>query len=163
MGNNNAYCQDNEISWFDWGLLSRHEDIHRFTKLLIAARIMHGEGAVVDLSLNQLLDQARLEWHGVRLHSPDLSYVSHSIALTAWSGTRRVVFHYLINSYWKPLTFRLPSPRKMPGGIWRRWIDTSRVSPEDIVAWDMMPTIASRNYRLPARSIAVLIARSEII
>jgi glycogen operon protein len=124
---------------------------------------MHGEGAVVDLSLNQLLDQARLEWHGVRLHSPDLSYVSHSIALTAWSGTRRVVFHYLINSYWKPLTFRLPSPRKMPGGIWRRWIDTSRVSPEDIVAWDMMPTIASRNYRLPARSIAVLIARSEII
>src|SRR5438874_10089109 len=38
-GNNNAYCQDNEISWFDWGLLERHADIHRFTKALIGLRM----------------------------------------------------------------------------------------------------------------------------
>ena len=163
QGNNNAYCQDNEISWFDWGLLARHEDIHRFTRLLIAARTMHGEGAVEELTLNQLLDQARLEWHGVRLNKPDLSYVSHSIALTVWSVTKRVVFHYIINAYWKPLTFRLPSPKKLPGGTWHRWIDTSRDSPEDIVPQDAMPSITARTYRLPARSIAVLIAKSEIV
>ena len=34
-GNNNAYCQDNEISWFDWTLLEKHADVHRFLKLLI--------------------------------------------------------------------------------------------------------------------------------
>ena len=39
-GNNNAYCQDNEISWFDWGLLEKHADIHRFLKLLIARRLL---------------------------------------------------------------------------------------------------------------------------
>ncbi len=33
-GNNNAYCQDNEISWLDWSLLDQHEDLHRFVKLL---------------------------------------------------------------------------------------------------------------------------------
>ena len=36
-GNNNAYCQDNEISWFDWTLLERHRDLHRFVKTLSAS------------------------------------------------------------------------------------------------------------------------------
>ncbi len=160
LGNNNAYCHDNEIGWFDWDLLARHEDIHRFTRLLIAARLMHGETALEELTLNQLLGQARLEWHGVRLHTPDLSRESHSIALTAWSA-RRVVFHYMINSYWKPLTFRLPSPKKLPGGAWHRWIDTSLSSPEDILPWHEMPPVAVGSYRLPARSLVVLIAKSE--
>ena len=39
-GNNNAYCQDNEISWFDWTLLERHADIHRFVKTLIRIRAL---------------------------------------------------------------------------------------------------------------------------
>src|SRR5246127_1627376 len=39
-GNNNAYCQDNESNWFDWSLLTRHADIHRFVKLLMARRIL---------------------------------------------------------------------------------------------------------------------------
>lgn len=155
-GNNNAYCQDNEIGWFDWGELARHEDIYRFTKSLIAARNMHDSRE--ELTLNQLLGQARLEWHGVRLHTPDLSHVSHSIALTAWIA-RRVVLHYMINAYWKPLNFRLPSPQKLPGGAWKRWIDTSRASPEDIVPWDAMQTITTGKYVLPGRSIAILIAR----
>lgn len=159
LGNNNAYCQDNEIGWFDWGLLARHEDIHRFTKLLIAARLMHGGTAVEELTLNQLLGKARLEWHGVRLRMPDLNHESHSIALTAWSAARRVVFHYMVNAYWKPLTFRLPSPKKMPGGAWHRWIDTSLASPEDIVPWDTVQTITANSYQLPGRSLAVLIAR----
>jgi isoamylase len=37
-GNNNAYCQDNETSWFDWTLIAKHAELHRFVKLLIAPR-----------------------------------------------------------------------------------------------------------------------------
>ncbi len=162
LGNNNAYCQDNEIGWFDWGLLERHPDIHRFTRLLIAARLMHGDATPGHLTLNQLLSQARLEWHGVRLGAPDWSHESHSIALTAWSATRRVVFHYMVNAYWKPLTFCLPSPKKLPGGSWYRWIDTSREAPEDIVPWDEMPPLTTNTYRLPGRSLVVLIATVPI-
>ena len=159
LGNNNAYCQDNEIGWFDWTLLGGHSDIHRFTRELIRARLMHSETVTDDLTLSQLLGQARLEWHGVRLGSPDWSHESHSIALTAWSVTRRVVFHYMVNAYWEPLRFCLPCPQKYPGGGWHRWIDTSLPSPDDIVHWDAMPVVAGDSYLLPARSLVVLIAR----
>ena len=39
-GNNNAYCQDNETSWFDWTLLEKHADVHRFVTLLNARRLL---------------------------------------------------------------------------------------------------------------------------
>src|SRR4030095_1576278 len=45
QGNNNAYCQDNEGNWFDWSLLVKHEDVHRFVKLLIARRTLRDSGA----------------------------------------------------------------------------------------------------------------------
>jgi glycogen operon protein len=41
-GNNNAYCQDSDISWFDWSLLERHADIHRFVKMLVGFRQRRG-------------------------------------------------------------------------------------------------------------------------
>ncbi|MGH9761639.1 MAG: glycogen debranching protein, partial [Blastocatellia bacterium] len=39
-GNNNAYCQDTEISWLDWALLEKHADVHRFVSLLAARRLL---------------------------------------------------------------------------------------------------------------------------
>ncbi len=82
-GNNNAYCQDNEISWFDWTLLERHADIHRFVKLLTAFR-QRRDVVTEDrpLTLNELLDRARIEWHGVTLNQPDWSEHSHALAFT---------------------------------------------------------------------------------
>ena len=54
-GNNNAYCQDNEISWFDWTLLEKHADVHRFVRLLIARRLLRDmERERQRVSLNQL-------------------------------------------------------------------------------------------------------------
>ena len=39
-GNNNAYCQDNDTSWFDWNLVGKHADVHRFVRLLIERRLL---------------------------------------------------------------------------------------------------------------------------
>ena len=161
MGNNNAYCQDNKIGWFDWSKLESHQDMHRFTKELIKVRLMHNDTLAEELTLSQLLGQARLEWHGVHLGSPDWSHESHSIALSAWNGTKRMVFHYMVNAYWEPLMFKLPSPDKLPGGTWHRWIDTSLASPEDIVSWDDMPIVVADSYMLPARTLVVLIAKAR--
>ena len=57
-GNNNAYCQDNDLSWLDWTLLEQHRDLHRFVKMLIAHRLQLARlmpASDLDLSLNQLL------------------------------------------------------------------------------------------------------------
>ena len=39
-GNNNAYCHDNETNWFDWSLVEKHADVHRFVQLLLARRLL---------------------------------------------------------------------------------------------------------------------------
>src|SRR5262249_2466372 len=55
-GNNNAYCQDNETSWFDWTLLAKHADVHRFVTLLNAGRVFRDpEPERQRISLNKLL------------------------------------------------------------------------------------------------------------
>src|ERR1700756_1853586 len=71
-GNNNAYCLDNEISWFDWDLLKKHADVYRFVRMMVAFRARRD--VVIErsrLTLNELLKQARIEWHGVALNRPD--------------------------------------------------------------------------------------------
>ncbi len=112
QGNNNAYCQD-EISWLDWGLLEKHEDIHRFVKALIAARQYRDDSIhSQEITLSQLLREARLQWHGVKLNQPDWGPDSRSIALTAWYLNGRLLIHMMLNAYWEPLAFELPPPTK---------------------------------------------------
>ena len=99
-GNNNAYCQDNEISWLDWNLLQRHPEIHRFAKMLIAFRSRRDVATEnARLTLNQFLRQAQLEWHGTSLNHPDWSDDSHSIAFTAKSLRKRFSIHAMLNAY----------------------------------------------------------------
>jgi glycogen operon protein len=72
FGNNNAYCQDNETSWFDWRLLAKHADVHRFVTLLNARRRLRStEIERQRISLNRLLRGANLTWHGVDVGQPD--------------------------------------------------------------------------------------------
>src|SRR5207342_984342 len=55
-GNNNAYCQDNETSWFDWSLVEKHADVHRFVRLLLERRLLRDMDAKLQrTSLNELL------------------------------------------------------------------------------------------------------------
>src|SRR5919108_479346 len=83
QGNNNAYCQDNETSWFDWTLVAKHADVHRLVRLLSARRLLRDEEPERQrLSLNQVLRKANKAWHGVKLGQPDWSVSSHSLAFS---------------------------------------------------------------------------------
>jgi isoamylase len=159
LGNNNAYCQDNEISWLDWTGLERHGDILRYVQQLTRLRL-HLD-AVVDgphrLNLWQLLHSTRVQWHGVKLNQPDTSYTSHTMALTAWG--RWAVFHLIFNAYWEPLTFDVPSLPPVAHSDWRRIIDTSLDSPLDFCEFPAAPTLSGRLYRAEARSVVVLACR----
>jgi glycogen operon protein len=149
-GNNNAYCQDNEIGWLDWTLLERHRDVHRFVRSLLAFR-MRGVLDAPRVTLNELLRRAHIEWHGVALGRPDWSDHSHSLATTITSFYGNFRLHGIFNAYWEPLRFELPA------GAWRRWLDTSLESPEDILPWDEAPHIAVSSYTAQPRSIAILV------
>ena len=72
-GNNNAYCQDNDTSWLDWTLLSKHADVHRFVKLLIERRLIRDvEHERRRVSLSQVLRESKHAWHGVETQSTGL-------------------------------------------------------------------------------------------
>jgi glycogen operon protein len=159
-GNNNAYCQDNEIGWFDWSLVAKHADVHRFVTMLNTHRLLRdSQSARQGLSLSQVLLEANKAWHGVKLGQPDWGNNSHSLALSAEARSERVLFHFILNAYWEPLDFELPQVGSGQGNSWRRWIDTSLESPEDIVAWETAPAITDHSYRAGPRSTVVLFAR----
>src|SRR5271166_194623 len=135
-GNNNAYCQDNETSWFDWTLLSKHADVHRFVTLLTARRQLRDvEAERSRLSLNLSLRQAKKAWHGVKPEQPDWSDQSHSLAFSAELPNENILIYLILNAYWQPLDFALPPVDHDPEAPWRRWIDTALESPHDIVPW----------------------------
>lgn len=155
-GNNNAYCQDNETSWFDWSLLEKHADIYRFTRSLVQFRLSRQYGKTPrSMSLNELLRDACFDWHGVKLDQPDWRYDSHSLAVTVWAAAN-LVFHLMLNSYREPLEFELPLASEAGKGPWQRLIDTSLESPDDFCRWSQAPRISGETYRLRPHSIAFL-------
>jgi glycogen operon protein len=156
-GNNNAYCHDNETSWFDWALLQRHRDILRFVRLLNARRLLRDVSYERErMSLSALLQQANKAWHGVKPGQPDWGDSSHSLALGAELRKEGLSFHLILNAYWEPLDFELP-PVGDGRSQWRRWIDTALESPHDIVPWQTAPAVAGTTYQAASRSVVVLI------
>jgi len=156
LGNNNAYCQDGEISWLDWRLLERHGDVQRFVKRLIGFRLRRDlSGGEQALSLNQLLNQARVHWHGVRLNEPDWGDDSHAIAATLESLSGTITYHLILNAYWDGLDFELPQPSAKEEG-WRRLMDTGLDSGEEICRWREAGPVPGPFYRAGARSIVLL-------
>ena len=151
-GNNNAYCQDNETSWFDWSAVDEHAELRRFVRELIRLRrslIMFQDNRGV--SLYELLGTADISWHGVELDEPDWNDHSHSIALEVRgpSGT----FFVILNAWKEPLDFELPQ-----GQAWRRLLDTSLQSPQDIQPFLDAERIDQNEYRVTEHSVVVLSA-----
>lgn len=156
-GNNNAYCQDNTIGWFDWTLVTKHADLHRFVQLLIARRRLRDtEYEQQRISLNQMIGEANKSWHGTKLGQPDWGDDSHSIAFTAELKKQRLLFHMIMNAYWEPLDFELPQAENGGKNPWRRWIDTALDSPNDIAEWQVSPPIPNHPYQAAPRSVVVL-------
>ena len=155
LGNNNAYCQDNGTSWFDWSLVAKHSDVHRFLTLLNNYRVSR---QVERESLSELIRQRQITWHGVRLYDPDWSDSSHSLAFTSRFVHTRMVFHAMFNAYWEALDFELPPVVDSARDRWRRWVDTFLESPHDLVDWNDAPIVAGSTYRVEPRSVVLLFA-----
>jgi isoamylase len=155
-GNNNPYCQDNDISWYDWSLLERHPDIHRFVKMLIEIRRRQTESVLPNLTLNQLLARARIQCHGTSLNKPDWGNQSHSLALAASSVAADLDLYLILNAYWEPLRFELPRVYEDELRPWRRWLDTFLEPPDDLCLFSNAPPVLGSSYLVQPRSIVAL-------
>ena len=159
QGNNNAYCQDNEISWFDWNLLDANKDLFRFSKELIRFRkgqetLRRHEYFFGERNQN---GWPEIQWHGVKLNQPDWGYDSHAIAYTLAGFNNQSDIHVIVNAYWNPLEFELPAPPS--GKSWSRKIDTALTSPNDIVESEKDRLYTGQKYVADSRSVVVFITK----
>jgi glycogen operon protein len=157
-GNNNAYCQDNETSWFDWALVERHADIHRFARQLISSRLNRDiPTGRFDMTLRELLRARPVQWHGVKLDAPDWGEQSHTLAATSGVLGDRLLLHVMINAYWEALAFELPALGDAYDP-WQRFVDTFLAAPNDICRPRDAPVVHSPTYQVESRSVVILFA-----
>ncbi len=149
-GNNNAYCQDNEISWVNWNLVDENAELLRFFQYLIEFR-----KACPLVRRQRYDDHMLINWHGVRKLQPDWSVDSHSLGLELTLDSRK--FFLFVNAYWADLEFELPT--LVHPASWRRILDTALESPWDIANPNQSFSLESQtSYRTQARSVAAFIA-----
>ncbi len=162
-GNNNAYCQDNEIGWFDWDLVEKNADLHRFVKLLNTIRLRRDVSLQdPDLPLIEFLETEKVEWHGIHLGQPDWAHNSHSLACSVRTYNNSFVLHLMFNAFHEDLVFELPPNGGHHAPDWRRLIDTSLASPADINRYANAESVTGGAYTVKARSMAVLSRKGEI-
>ena len=138
-GNNNAYCQDNEISWINWNLLESNKDMFNFVKSLIAFRKRH-----TSLRRKKFLTGGNspyesspdISWHGTTPGKPDWTEETGFIAclingfysIQDFTSQDADIFMAFNSSKFNRNTTLPESPN---GGSWKRIMDTSLDSPDD--------------------------------
>ncbi len=151
-GNNNAYCQDNETSWYDWSLVERHLEIHRFTRLMIAFRRAHPV-----LRREAFYGGRDVRWFNSEGAPPDWTDKEQRALGCLIFGRTEPDLCLLFNAGTEPAAFALPAP---VSGAWHLAADTSLASPNDIrELGDESPVPNPAFYRLGPRASAVLLAR----
>lgn len=198
-GNNNAWCQDNEVSWVDWTSAEKNKDFLRFVRELIQFRKRHpalrrktffrgelirpepiakptstSDSAILKRPAPKspplppgLVGTADIYWHGTEPSAPDFSVDSREIAFTIdgrftgrddedAKGDHDI--YVAINGNDMATAFMIPvSPQ---GRRWRRVVDTSLASPEDIVSEDT-GKIVEQGSRYPVGPFSVIVLVTE--
>ena len=159
QGNNNAYCQDNEISWLDWRMAESNAGLLRFFQLMIAFRKrccllrrstfeLNGEGGF------------HVTWHGVKRAKPDWGSESRTLAMQLTQlhddGSRDDI-HFIANAYSGDLDFELPQIGERE---WFRLVDTALASPLDVADdGQEFPLLSQESYPVQARSVTIFVSK----
>jgi len=152
-GNNNAYCQDNETSWYDWSYLEQHKEIFRFTRGMIAFRSVHPV-----LSKEQFYTDDEIRWFGPRGGLPDWTDPNQKQFACLINEDEQGALYLVFNAGADPVDFVLPSVS--PEARWHLAVDTGRSAPQDLFAAGEEPLCADQQTcRLSSRSSAILVAR----
>ncbi len=159
QGNNNAYCQDNEISWLDWRLAEREAGLLRFFQLMIGFRRNCPLLRRANFELNGE-NGFHITWHGVKRAKPDWCTDSRTVAmqLTQLQDEHgRDDLHFIANAYDGDLEFELPLIGERE---WFRIVDTALDSPLDIAEEGLeFPLLSQEDYLVKAHSVVMFVAK----
>lgn len=163
-GNNNAYCMDNEISYYNWNFLSKYRDFFEFVKRLIKIRKNNphfNRPYFFDEIIRIDKEHFTIKWYNENLKTPLWDkYDEYSIAfliegrINVGNILKNKDFFIILNSFWEPKLFKVP---KIQGSNWYRIIDTSLNFPECAADNEMdYPVDVSNGYYVNPRTVVCL-------
>ncbi len=159
QGNNNAYCQDNEISWLDWRMAESNAELLRFFRLMIGFRKRCSLLRRTDFQLHGE-NGFHITWHGTKRMQADWCPESRSLAMQLtqlYEDGSRDDLHFIANAYSEALDFELPQIGERE---WFRLVDTAQSSPNDIAEQDQeFPLLSQETYTVQARTVAIFVAK----
>ena len=157
-GNNNTYCQDNELNWFDWNLVEKNAEIFRFFKSMISFRKRYGSLCRRGFFNGEANERGLVDiaWHGTKLFNPGWDDPhAQALACTLAGFDGAVDLHIMLNMHWESLDFEIPA---IENRNWYKVIDTAAPSPLDILDPCQEVMISSNNYLVQDRSVVVFIS-----
>jgi len=160
-GNNNCYCQDNELSWFNWDLVKRNKEMFRFVKEMIAFRKRHP--SLIRRRFVSGIKQkgARLPditWHGKKINKPPWHNSEDNVlAFTLGAIGIEEDLHIILNMSPKKIRAELP---RVQARKWYKAVDTAAKSPSDIKISSKQRVSCKKTCTVHARSIVVLESRA---
>lgn len=167
-GNNNSYCQDNEISWLNWNLLKTNQDLYEFVKKAIDFRKKHPvfhqeqEPKVMDYLACGHPD---VSYHGVKAWCPEFENFRRQLGIMYCGaygkkkdGTTDDYFFVAYNMHWEPHEFALPNlPKKFK---WHLAFNTDENDFNGIYEEGKEPLLErQKQFVVPPRSIVVFIGK----
>lgn len=167
FGNNNAYCQDNEISWLNWDKVRENNDLFLYFKNLIAFRKTYPVLRVTKFENCQTdIVYPEISWHGTKAWDLNCESLLYTVAVMFYGsadkyGTEEDEFIYMaMNSHWKPHVFELP---ELPSEkSWYIVINTDMPSGEDFYPQEKEQKLKDQTQILVgSRSITVLISKKN--
>ena len=169
QGNNNAYCQDNEISWIDWSLLEKNASIFNFAKKLISFRKKH-----TSLRRKKFLTGGNspyesspdISWHGINSSKPDWNndngflacLINGFYSIQDFSSQDSDIYLSFNSSRFN---YHITIPNSPNGGKWKRIIDTAECGENDFYDEISAEYVGSARYHLKRSSTAVFISEKE--
>ena len=159
-GNNNCYCQNNEMSWFDWRLIEQNKDMFRFVREMIGFRKRHSCLMRRWFVTGLKQDTYRfpdITWHGYRLNQPLWGDANaRLLAYTLGTAAEEEDLHVILNMSDESPDIELPP---VSGQKWFQAVDTWFPSPDDIRKPAHQKPVRGNSYRVHPRSVVVLECR----
>ena len=159
FGNNNAYCQDNEISWLDWNLLEKNRSLHDFFRYMIHFRkkhpILRGHTKPAESRFPETSLHSAKPWDAN--YQEDTRVIGVTFAGRNEDDTADDIVHIALNSHWEGHQVQLP---ELPDGMyWRIAVNTFNGPESDCIEnIEDMPVSHSGIVWLEPRSVMILVA-----